>query len=94
MNASLHRLSPPHDPQDGPDGASSFGSFIGEQEDLAYKVELWNEARSAVELVLAVTVSASLGYAAYYAATKEYDERYLTLRYQDRILSRWNGPSQ
>lgn len=95
MIATLQRLLPPHDPNDGgPEDPSLFGSFLVEQEDLAYKVELWNDAKTAVEQVLAVTVSASLGYAAYYAATKEYAERYLTLRHKNRILSWWNGPSQ
>ena len=53
---------------------------------------LWNEARTSVEQVLAVTASGSIGYAAFYAATRELPERYITLRHKQRIVSRWNGP--
>ena len=62
-------------------------------EDLPYKVELWNEAKEAVDLTLAVTASGSIGYAAFYAATREYPDRYVTLRHKNRIVSRWNGPA-
>jgi hypothetical protein len=62
-------------------------------EDLPYKVELWNEGKTAVEQVLAVTANGSIGYAAYYAATREYPDRYVTLRHKNGIVSRWNGPS-
>ena len=63
-----------------------------EREDLPFRVELWNEARTAVEQVLAVTASGGIGYAAFYAATRELPERYITLRHKHRIVSRWNGP--
>jgi len=69
---------------EGPDPA--------EREDLPFRVELWNEARTAVEQVLAVTASGGIGYAAFYAATRELPERYITLRHKHRIVSRWNGP--
>jgi hypothetical protein len=59
--------------------------------DLPYRVELWNEERSVVEQVLAVTAHSSIGYAAYHAATREYPDRYVTLRHRNRILSRWNA---
>jgi hypothetical protein len=62
-------------------------------EDLPYKVELWDEAKVAVEQVLAVTASGSIGYAAYYAATREFPERYITLRHKNSIVSRWNSPA-
>lgn len=58
---------------------------------LAYTVELWNETRGAVEQVLAMTPSAGIGFAAYYAATREYPSRYITLKHCDAIVSRWNG---
>jgi hypothetical protein len=61
-------------------------------EDLPYKVELWDAARSSVEQVLAVTRNGSIGYAAYFEATRQYPDRYLTLRHQGKVLSRWNGP--
>lgn len=95
MIATSHRLLPPNDSNDsGTSNPASFDSFLIEQEDLAYRVELWDERKLGVEQVLAVTVNASLGYAAYFAATKDYSDRYLTLRHRNRILSRWNGPSQ
>ena len=60
--------------------------------DLAYTVELWDEAKGAVEQVLAMTASGGIGFAAYYAATREYPARYVTLRHRNDIVSRWNGP--
>jgi len=42
--------------------------------------------------VLAVTANGSIGYAAYYAATREFPDRYVTLRHKNSIVSRWNGP--
>ena len=62
-------------------------------EDLPYKVELWDEQKKSVEQVLAVTASSSIGYAAYYAATREFPDRYITLRNKNDIVSRWNGPT-
>jgi hypothetical protein len=61
-------------------------------EDLPYKVELWDERRLSVEQVLAVTANGSIGYAAYYAAAREYPERYVTLRHKNSIISRSNPP--
>jgi hypothetical protein len=61
-------------------------------EELPYKVELWDARGLSVEQVLAVTVSGSIGYAAYYAATREHPDRYITLRHRNSIISRWNGP--
>ena len=62
------------------------------REDLPYRVELWDASKQEVEQVLAVTVNASIGYAAYYAATREHPDRYITLRHKGGIVSRWNGP--
>jgi hypothetical protein len=59
---------------------------------LPYYVELWETGKTYVEQVLAVTASGAIGYAAYYAATREYPGRYITLRHHDNILSRWHGP--
>jgi hypothetical protein len=63
-----------------------------ENEDLPYKVELWDAARLSVEQVLAVTANSAIGYAAYYAATREYANRYITLRHKGAVLIRWNSP--
>jgi hypothetical protein len=62
------------------------------REDLPYRVELWDEVKAGVVQVLAVTANGSIGYAAYYAATREYPDRYITLRHKNSIVSRWNGP--
>ncbi len=61
-------------------------------EDLPYRVELWNSERTGVEQILAVTASGSIGYAAFYAATREMPDRYITLRHKNSIVSQWNGP--
>jgi hypothetical protein len=63
-----------------------------ERAELPYRVELWDTAKIAVEQVLAVASNGSIGYAAYYAATREHPQRYVTLRHNNRIVSRWNGP--
>jgi hypothetical protein len=77
-----------NDPEDRPAGA---GSNPIEGEELPYKVELWNPDRTSVETILAVTANGSIGFAAYYAATRDYTDRYVTLRHKNKILSRWNG---
>ena len=64
-----------------------------ERDDLPYKVEIWDDAKESVEQVVAVTASAAIGYAAYYAATKEFPLRYITLRFKNRVVTRWNGPA-
>ena len=61
-------------------------------EELPYRVELWDRQGLSVEQVLAVTANGSIGYAAYYAATREHPDRYVTLRHRNSIISRWNGP--
>jgi hypothetical protein len=62
------------------------------RDDLPFRIELWNEDRTAVERILATTVNSSIGYAAYHADTREYPDRYVTLRHRNRILARWNAP--
>jgi hypothetical protein len=92
MSASTFRLKPSDEPESGP-GSPAWGRQQPyEHEDLSYKVEVWNAGKTAVEIVVAMTVSASIGYAAYYAATREFSDRYITLRHKNSIISRWNGP--
>ena len=55
-------------------------------DDLPFKVELWNADKGSVELVLAVTASSSIGYAAYHAATREFPDRYIVLRHKMPFL--------
>ena len=85
-------LNPGGDPEDGQSSTPPQGSYPAQFEDLPYKVELWNDAKTKVEQVLAVTASGSIGYAAYHAATREFPDRYVTLRHKDNVVSRWNGP--
>jgi hypothetical protein len=86
-------LGPSSDQQGdgGSDQQSSSSNPVG-RDDLPFKVELWTDDRSSVEQVLAVTASGSIGYAAFYAATKEFPNRYVTLRHKNSIVSRWNAP--
>lgn len=92
MFTGAHQLRPPDDPTDGdgPTRPSAVG-FPTEGEDLPYKVEVWDEKGAAVDHVVAVSLSASIGYAAYYAATREYPGRVITLRHKGSIMSRWTG---
>ena len=85
-------FAPAQSGDDPADSASPRSLRPKESEDLPYKVELWNENKSAVEQVLAVTSNGSIGFAAYYAATREFPARYVTLSHKSKIVSRWNGP--
>ncbi|HEX5507182.1 MAG TPA: hypothetical protein VFX37_01630 [Pseudolabrys sp.] len=82
----------PGDGDDDPAKTLPFGPVPTEREELPYKVELWDEAKASVEQILAVTANGTIGYAAYYAATREFPERYVTLRHKNKIVSGWNGP--
>ncbi len=87
------RLSPSEDPPGG--GSRDLGPGApgaAGREDLPYKVEVWDTGQEWVEQVLAVTASASIGYAAYFAATREFPNRVITLRHKNSVISRWNGP--
>jgi hypothetical protein len=86
------RLAPSSDPDDDPRRPPRFDRSAASREDLPYKVELWDEGKASVQQVLAVTANGSIGYAAYYAATREFPHRYVTLRHKNSIISRWNGP--
>lgn len=94
MQYSDLQFLPPKGGSAPPRKAAGSG-FSGpkEGEDFPYKVELWNEARTSVEQVLAITANASIGYSAFYAAARDYFDRYITLRHKNSIVNRWNGPS-
>jgi hypothetical protein len=92
MILSVHELRPPSDPPDEtPKTPPPEGEFHGEGEDLPYRVEVWDGAGRYVEQVVAVSVSPGIGYAAYFAATREYPGRPITLRHKDMVISRWTG---
>ena len=77
--------------REGGSGEPSSAPGPTGREDLPYKVEVWDEAGHGVEQVLAVTASGSIGYAAYYAATREFPTRRITLRHKNRVMSQWDG---
>lgn len=94
MLTGVQRLLPSDDvPPGGHTLGPPFDSVPSEREDLPYRVELWNDSKTDIEVVLAVTASASIGFAAYFAATREYPNRYVALRHKGRFVSRWNGPT-
>jgi len=88
-----YRLAPPSGAEDGGRDEPADPARPAAHEDLPFRVELWDETKSAVEQVLAVTASGSIGYAAYYAAIRDFPLRYITLRHKNSIVSRWNGPN-
>ncbi|HXS06249.1 MAG TPA: hypothetical protein VN723_05610 [Rhizomicrobium sp.] len=91
--ADMHyRFASGDDPEGQDDRAGSARPFAAGSEDLPFKVEVWSEDRSIVEQTLAITANGSIGYAAYYEATREYPNRYITLRHRKRVLARWNPP--
>jgi hypothetical protein len=87
-----YRFVPDDVPGDPARKAPRSDQAPARREDLPYKVELWDVSRSSVEQVLAVTANGSIGYAAYYAAAREYPDRYVTLRHKNSIISRSNPP--
>jgi hypothetical protein len=87
-----YRFVPDDVPGDPARKAPRSDQATAGREDLPYKVELWDISRSSVEQILAVTAHGSIGYAAYYAAAREYPDRYVTLRHKNNIISRSNPP--
>jgi hypothetical protein len=63
----------------------------GLEDGLPYEVELWSDGRQAVEDKLALSANPGVAYAAFYAATRLFPDRYITLTMNGRILSRFNG---
>lgn len=90
--AYVYHFGPDEDPRDPVRKAAPADRPTAGHEDLPYKVELWDESRTTVEQVLAITANGSIGYAAYYAAAREYPDRYVTLRHKNAIVSRSNPP--
>src|SRR5690349_16123104 len=92
ISDGLLRLGPPGDQEDGLPRSTPSRPAPANREDLPYKIEIWNETGASVEQVVAVTANASIGYAAYYAATREYPDRHITLRHKNSVVARWSGP--
>ena len=94
MLQGVYQFRPPDEPSDeDSETPSPFTRFQAEGEDLPYKVEVWEDGGGYVEQVVAVSISPAIGYAAYYAATREYPGRAITLRHKGRVISRWAGPA-
>lgn len=92
MIHGAHQFHSPADPPEDDRGTPApLGGFPAEGEDLPYRVEVWEESGKFVEQVVAVSVSPSIGYAAYYAATREFPGRTITLRHKSSVISRWTG---
>ncbi|PLR21006.1 hypothetical protein SGCZBJ_21460 [Caulobacter zeae] len=89
------KLSPTDDPFDRRSKTPPpQGRFPNGADDLPYSVELWSADKNLLEQVIAVSASPSIGYAAYYAATREYPGRVIVLRHLDRVISRWDAKTQ
>ena len=86
------RLAPPGDREDDVPRRAPSRPVPVDREDLPYKVEIWDQTGASVEQIVAVTANASIGYAAYYAATREYPDRHITLRHKNSVVARWSGP--
>ena len=93
MFASAYGLRPTDDASNGglPERGDRPGPSPAPNEDLAYKIELLNASGDAVDQVLAVTSSVSIGYAAYYAATREFPDAVIILRHKNSVISKWGG---
>lgn len=55
--------------------------------ELPYRLELWDAAGLSVEQLLAVSSTPGIGYAAYYAAIREYLGRRISLSFDGRVLA-------
>jgi hypothetical protein len=80
------------EPGDGRRSSPDSPKASPKNDDLPYRIELWDAERQAVETILAVTAHSSIGYAAYYAAVKEYPDRFVTLRHKNRTIARSSEP--
>jgi hypothetical protein len=76
------------DPEDGDGPGGTPSRRAPNDRELDYRVELWDPTWTYVEQLLAVTAHGSIGFAAYYAAIKEYPDRYITLRHKGGVLAR------
>jgi hypothetical protein len=86
----LWRLAPSDNPQDEPAGRAS-APVPREQDEFPYRVEVWNYTGSYVEQTLAITISRSIAFAAYYAAMQGLSDGLITLRHKGAVLAHWNA---
>jgi hypothetical protein len=84
------RFSSFDDEDDARRGRRLSQSSTAARDELPFRIELWDEARQNVETVLAIAAHGTIAYAAFYSAAKEYPHRYITLRHDNKIISRWS----
>ena len=94
MTPHALQLQPAGDPSDPKRAPAPPAGLPEDADQLPYHVEVWDASGQFVEQVVAVSVSASIGYAAFYAAAKEFPDRPIILRHRDRIISRWTKQTQ
>jgi len=93
LQTTEHEFLPATRPGQGDDNRTNpDSSGLKANEDLPYRVELWNLDRTAIEQVLAIAANASIGYSAFYAAARDHFDRYITLRHKTEVINRWNAP--
>lgn len=61
---------------------------------LAYRIELWDAEGARMEAVLGRLHSASLGFACYYGALREYVDRRIVLRHGEQVVAAFNPSSE
>jgi hypothetical protein len=95
MNSVAHlwRLAPPHDAGNEHGGRASKAA-PREGQEFPYSVEIWNYSGAFVQQTLAMTISKSIGFAAYYAALELFPEGLIMLRHKDGVLATWNARRQ
>jgi hypothetical protein len=94
MAVAVLRLHGGDEPSEEGSTHPPFGGFPLEGDELPYKVEVWDPSGQFVERVVAISASPAIGYAAFYAATREYAHRATTLRHKTRVISRWASQTQ
>jgi hypothetical protein len=62
-----------------------------QEDEFPYRVEIWNYTGAFVEQTLAITISKSVGFAAYYAAIENFSDGLITLRHKGVVVARWNA---
>jgi len=91
MPNGTRRFSSSDDRDDPRSAGRSSQRSPAARDELPFRVELWDNDRQSVEAVLAIAAHGTIAYAAFYAAAREHPHRYITLRHDNKILSRWSG---
>jgi hypothetical protein len=91
--ARLWRLASPDDAGNERHGRASKPD-PREGDEFPYSVEILNYTGAFVQQTLAITISKSVGFAAYYAAVELFPEGSIMLRHKDGVLARWNARRQ